>query len=700
MKLSRLLRAFTAALLAFISVLGGLGGFSRAFGLNVSYDTLTLWIAAAAILGAGIFSFRRGGTFMVCLLSLLGGFLWRRGDFLRQMIVIAHLVSRVYNSAYGWGTVIFKGDPGISVTLVLCVLGGLSALLFTWSVIRQRWGWLTVLVCLLPLFACLAVTNVVPGTGDLYLQLLGLLLFLLTQRVRRRDWADGTKLTWLLAPPTALALGLLFLLLPRSQYQGQDRAARISDSVISWAAELPAIQLEPDGSISLNLPSEHPTDLNLRSVGPKRQSHRKVMEVTAESSGVLYLRGKDYNVYDGTSWISSALRSESFSVNSEFFALENAGTVTIHTIRSNKLKHFPYYPQEDVTLVGGTALNKQSESAYAWQRMVLPNDWAETAEESWQLMEQYIVFPAHQVASPEADIPRYTMLPEETKQWAAQYLTEHLSLNFNEESADYRQIMTARAIADLVRQSAVYDLDTPRMPRDADDFVRWFLQSSDTGYGVHFASATAVLLRAAGIEARLVEGYLIDVPAGGSVTVTSENAHAWVEYFVPDVGWVVLESTAAATETTPVWAPEVTENARPQQAAPTPTTLPPAPPAKGTPPAEISFILPVMLLCLFPVTLITQWRIRLSVRQKRLISGSPNRQALEKWQYALLLSSLLKQPPPEALEQLALRARFSQHILTAPEMAVFDDFCRSALAQLRQLPLLTRLYHRLIRAAY
>ena len=107
-----------------------------------------------------------------------------------------------------------------------------------------------------------------------------------------------------------------------------------------------------------------------------------------------------------------------------------------------------------------------------------------------------------------------------------------------------------------------------------------------------------------------------------------------------------------------------------------------------------------MLLCLFPVTLITQWRIRLSVRQKRLISGSPNRQALEKWQYALLLSSLLKQPPPEALEQLALRARFSQHILTAPEMAAFDDFCRSALAQLQQLPLLTRLYHRLIWAAY
>ena len=54
------------------------------------------------------------------------------------------------------------------------------------------------------------------------------------------------------------------------------------------------------------------------------------------------------------------------------------------------------------------------------------------------------------------------------------------------------------------------------MDLDSEDFAIWFLTEADTGYCIHFATAAVVLLRAAGIPARYVDGYVVntqkDVP--------------------------------------------------------------------------------------------------------------------------------------------------------------------------------------------
>ena len=109
----------------------------------------------------------------------------------------------------------------------------------------------------------------------------------------------------------------------------------------------------------------------------------------------------------------------------------------------------------------------------------------------------------------------------------------------------------AQAIASYVRNSATYDTKTSRMPMDSEDFAKWFLEESDTGYCVHFATATAVLLQAAGIPARYVTGYLVPVQAGEATPVLSNQSHAWVEYWLPGYGWTVLEATPATTATNP-----------------------------------------------------------------------------------------------------------------------------------------------------
>jgi transglutaminase-like putative cysteine protease len=65
-----------------------------------------------------------------------------------------------------------------------------------------------------------------------------------------------------------------------------------------------------------------------------------------------------------------------------------------------------------------------------------------------------------------------------------------------------------------------------------------------SGYCQQYAAALAIMMRNAGIPARVVLGYTHPLPdATHSFTVTTADAHAWVEAFFPNIGWVPFDST-------------------------------------------------------------------------------------------------------------------------------------------------------------
>lgn len=95
-----------------------------------------------------------------------------------------------------------------------------------------------------------------------------------------------------------------------------------------------------------------------------------------------------------------------------------------------------------------------------------------------------------------------------------------------------------------VRAEFAYTIDVPLPRRDAvDDFL--FVQKQ--GYCEHFSSAFVVLMRAAGIPARVVTGYAGGVRNryGGYWVVRRMDAHAWAEVWLPQRGWVRVDPTAA-----------------------------------------------------------------------------------------------------------------------------------------------------------
>lgn len=92
--------------------------------------------------------------------------------------------------------------------------------------------------------------------------------------------------------------------------------------------------------------------------------------------------------------------------------------------------------------------------------------------------------------------------------------------------------------------SVPYNLDIQAPPEDADG-VDHFLFESQQGYCDYYASAAAVLLRAAGIPSRYVLGYAPGRfnTAWGVYEVLELNYHAWVEAYFPNYGWIRFEPT-------------------------------------------------------------------------------------------------------------------------------------------------------------
>ena len=96
----------------------------------------------------------------------------------------------------------------------------------------------------------------------------------------------------------------------------------------------------------------------------------------------------------------------------------------------------------------------------------------------------------------------------------------------------------------MVRSDFAYTLDTPLLGRHT---VDEFLFDVKAGFCEHFSSSFVVLMRAAGIPARVVTGYAGGYrnPIGGYWLVRRSDAHAWAEVWLPRRGWVRVDPTAA-----------------------------------------------------------------------------------------------------------------------------------------------------------
>lgn len=106
----------------------------------------------------------------------------------------------------------------------------------------------------------------------------------------------------------------------------------------------------------------------------------------------------------------------------------------------------------------------------------------------------------------------------------------------------------AQTVNNVLNHFATQDFYYSRSPPLLfDNPVDEFLFESRRGYCEHYASSFTILMRLAGIPARVVTGYQGGEmnPIDNFMTVRQSDAHAWSEVFLGEQGWVRVDPTAA-----------------------------------------------------------------------------------------------------------------------------------------------------------
>ncbi len=118
-------------------------------------------------------------------------------------------------------------------------------------------------------------------------------------------------------------------------------------------------------------------------------------------------------------------------------------------------------------------------------------------------------------------------------------------------------LQLAQAIADTLAERCRYDLRGPQGPHP--HAILNFLDGDHLGFCMHFASATAIALRMAGVPCRIGVGLYGGEEAEEAedapqvLKFGSHHAHAWVEIPLRDVGWVVFDPTPPAARSSRLW---------------------------------------------------------------------------------------------------------------------------------------------------
>tara|TARA_R110001606_G_scaffold399310_1_gene584682 strand:- start:15961 stop:17949 length:1989 start_codon:yes stop_codon:yes gene_type:complete len=123
--------------------------------------------------------------------------------------------------------------------------------------------------------------------------------------------------------------------------------------------------------------------------------------------------------------------------------------------------------------------------------------------------------------------------------------TKQLAQSWLNQSTEPMQLVE-KALTYFNQNNFYYTLTPPKLTGDTIDS---FLFESRRGFCEHYAASFTVLMRAAGVPARIVTGYLGGEinPVDDFLVVRQRDAHAWVEVWIKDRGWIRVDPTSAVS---------------------------------------------------------------------------------------------------------------------------------------------------------
>lgn len=286
--------------------------------------------------------------------------------------------------------------------------------------------------------------------------------------------------------------------------------------------------------------------VDLGMVGSVKLDNTVVMRVELpEHKGPLaervYFRGASYDAYDGRSWSNTLRRRQplnrsaegEFSVFADRPPDSSAGVrqdILVEALDTSVLFGMPVVDSMKGTFsavlidgMGGVSLPYIPASRFQYSVRSIPTplssrDRAATKTDYPEaIRERFLQLPpvSPRVAELALQVIQGAMSPYDMTVAVERHLRQHYQY-----SLDVGMISTANPVED-------------------------FLFSRKTGYCDHYATSMVVLLRALGIPSRLATGFAQGEwnDVGSYYTVRQRDAHAWVEVYFPNSGWVTFDPT-------------------------------------------------------------------------------------------------------------------------------------------------------------
>ena len=273
-----------------------------------------------------------------------------------------------------------------------------------------------------------------------------------------------------------------------------------------------------------------------------------------------YWRGATYDRYSGHGWITSQTKMVEYEASEPIISEDTP----FHRVVRQKVQGVGQLGE--MLYVAGTLVTADQDFSIAWRSS---EDAFSTSIKATTYQADSLVTVAteEQLRSAGSDYPewvldRYLALPDQVPERV-------LALARDLTATEPTPYDRALAIESYLRTFS-YTLDVPSPPfhRDVADYFLFDLQRGHCDY---YATTMAVLARAAGLPARLVVGYASGTYDADNARylVTEADAHAWVEVYFPEYGWVEFEPTAGRppierlSESLPVEWPEPEEPLKP-----------------------------------------------------------------------------------------------------------------------------------------
>ncbi|MEN8171928.1 MAG: transglutaminase domain-containing protein, partial [Chloroflexota bacterium] len=253
-----------------------------------------------------------------------------------------------------------------------------------------------------------------------------------------------------------------------------------------------------------------------------------------------YWRNLTYDRYTGSGWTTGSLGKQNFSPGEFALPVDNKN----HRLLRQEIRIIE--DLGNMLYSAGSLVTTDQDFQVAWRLHWsddLLNDifGATTESDLYRVDSLQPVFSETELRAVDQRLPpwvieHYIHLPESIPERVL-VLARELTAT---EPTEYDR---ALAIESFLRQFP-YTLDVPPPPQTR-DIVDYFIFDLKKGYCDYYASAMVVLARAAGLPARLVTGFVSGNynQENDTFIVTADQAHAWVEIYFPEYGWIPFEPT-------------------------------------------------------------------------------------------------------------------------------------------------------------